>query len=217
MAEGATVSQKSVKYLLWTLLAELLLLLVLIPNHWLQKVVDKENDMLRSEMGRPSAEWVIDKGESWYDTLFVETGINYEVYRFFIPSQQERAASKGMENLGATSWFPWVEGRGDALATILQQSLQRIALLKTWMLFFILMVIPFVWDGLMAWKIKQYSFRHASTATHSMAMTSIGVITLGTLIGLFVPAPLPPVAIPIMMMMVMISLNLVVRHAQKEI
>jgi hypothetical protein len=216
MAESAR-PQRSLKYMIWLFLIEILLLLVLVPNHWLTRVVEKENQFLEEEMGPRTAAWVMERGANWYTSIFVETGVNDEVYRFFVPSAAERRASRGLEDLGATSWFPWINGRADALGTILQQVLQRTALVSSWLIFFVLLCVPFVWDGAMQWKIKQYSFQHSSTAAHSMAAGAIGLILMAMLIGLFAPAPFPPVAIPIFMILVMVALNIVARHTAKEI
>ncbi len=217
MVETSSAPNRPFRLLVWTFLAEILLLVVLVPNHWLTRVVETENRFLVEEMGNDTADWVVATGARWYDRLFVTTGINEQVYRYFVPTRDERRASRGLANLGATSWFPWVNGRATALSTILQQVLQRVALFSAWGVFFALVCAPFIWDGLMQWKIKQYSFRHASTAAHSLALSFIGFVLLGLLVGIFLPAPIPPVAVPILMIAVLAALNVAARHTQKEV
>ena len=188
---------------LFWLFIQLLMILVLIPSEWLLKVIDYEDQMLYEQLGTETASYVESKGYAWYDQIFVQTGINDHVASFFYMTDEERARSTGLQDLGQKTWFPWIEGRGEALTFLLVQMFERLSHIWLWVPYSLIIAIPAIWDGYMIWKIKQSSFDYTSPFWHKFAVNLGTAITMGMTIGLFFPAPVPPFILPLMIVFVL--------------
>jgi len=183
---------------LFFLLLQIVLLIVFIPSTWLADVEQQEFDDLAGVVGRDVAVEIYDYGVHLHKKIFVDTGINQQVRFVFVPSDERRANSGGFQDLGKDSWFPWIEGRGDALTKELQIALFRISHLIYWMPVMLLMAIPGIFDGIMVWKKRQFSFETGSVlfqrSIHKMVVLILIIFTL----GVFLPFVIPPVILPIL-------------------
>jgi hypothetical protein len=186
----------------WVFLIQLLVILVFVPNTWLSKVYEKETGMLEETFGFQTSTHIVDKGNAMYSTAFIYSGVNAQVYNFFFPSDADRRRSIGLENLGSNSWYPLINSMGITVKIVLILLFQRLSQILTWLPFFVMVLLPALWDGYMTWKLKYYSFRYASPWFHRFAMHSIKLLIISLLIGFFLPLPIHPMILPIMILLV---------------
>ncbi|WP_448205443.1 DUF4400 domain-containing protein [Azospirillum sp. sgz302134] len=203
-----------------TLTGAFVLLLALyalvVPGSFLRDNMERELTWYINILGPDNARWIADAGEEWYDTLLVRTGIASAVADQFMPSSDQRARSGAMRDIGYEIWFPYVEGRGWVLRILIHQALYRIAMVTLWFPFFFMAVIPAVFDGLMEWRKRRYTFNAASPVMHSLGMRGPVLVLTALGVMLFVPSVVGhPLIPPLAMVLVAIMLRWSAIHTQK--
>jgi hypothetical protein len=185
---------------IWFLIIQILMLIILIPNSWIEKVVIEEATMLEEDFGYQTSSYILEKGFSWYEFAFVDSGINDKVYSFFMLTEDERQRSTGLEELGKNTWYPWIEERGRTLRLTLILIFDRLSQLFIWIPFFILIMITAAWDGYMSWKLKYLSFAYSSPWFHRFSMKAINIITLSIILIMFIPVAIKPIILPLVIL-----------------
>jgi len=99
----------------------------------------------------------------------------------------------------------------------LYMALQRIALLLAWWPFLAFALVGATADGLVRRRIRQSGFDYPSPLAHRLAMR--GMLWIGFLVtlGLLVPLPLPPLAVPVLAIMLAAALSLLLTQTQKRL
>lgn len=200
----------------WLLAAEMFVILVFVPGHWTEGVIKRESAMVESQLGRDTVEWIDQQALNWYNATIWETGFYHTLHTLLIPSPEERAASRGMENLGGKI-FPWVEDRLASMMHVIYQVFSRMALLLVWAPYMLILLIPALWDGVMTWKIKRTNFDYASPVWHRYGARGVFLALQCLLIAFFAPIALNPVIIPAAMMVVCVMAGLVTGNLQKRL
>jgi len=90
----------------WLLIAEMFVILVFVPGHWTERVIEKESAMVQSQLGRNTVDWIDQKALNWYNISMWESGVYKTLHTLLIPTPEERASSRGMQNMGSQI-FPW--------------------------------------------------------------------------------------------------------------
>ncbi|MGL5907895.1 MAG: DUF4400 domain-containing protein, partial [Shewanella sp.] len=145
---------KSVWLLCLALMLEIIIISVLVPGDWTGRVINKEKQMIQNQLGAEISHWIGQTSHHWYRSWIVDTQMEQSMRDFFIPTEEQRLRSKGMESMGGF-WFVWVEDRIQAFFDVLYQVLTRFALLMVWLPFVLILLLPALWDGLMTWNIKK--------------------------------------------------------------
>lgn len=201
---------------LWLLLFQLLIVLLLVPGDWMRQVIAKEHAWLWEDMSQPTAEWIEQKALAWYDRSVVRSGFLDATYNHLIPTEAQRAQSRGMENIG-TTWFPLVESRLQAFFSTVYQIFLRLALLLAWLPFFTITAIPAVLDGMMAWKARQASFAYASPVMHRVSLHVVLWSMWSLLVLLIAPVPISPAVLPAFGIVIPLALSFMTAHTQKRV
>lgn len=198
------------------LMVQLVVVLVLIPNEFVEKAIIKEAGYVQRSLGKQSQEWIREKAGRWYQHSIIDSGAYESVYQHLIPTKEQAQKSKGMENMG-TWWFNWVSGRLAALATLIYQLYTRVALLVMWLPYMCILLIPAIYDGTMTRKIKLTNFDYASPVLHRYSMRGTWVILTGMAVLFLSPIAIDPIYIPLALMSVCVLIGFVVGNLQKRI
>jgi hypothetical protein len=218
MPESKGGSGKSFWWSLLIIMTQILMVMVLVPTAWLEDVVRIEDEMLYATLGQETAYEVELKGYTAYDTVFVKTGITQHVKMLFIPTEEERARSRGMETLGQEGWFPWLESRGFALQLMLVQAFERLAHIYIWTPVMLMIFLPAAWDGYQNWQMKRTSLGYSSPFWHRLGIKMTGTSIMLMVMGTFLPFPLPPIILPALIMIVIPFLgSIVIANLPKRI
>lgn len=195
---------------------QIMLILVFVPGEWTERVIEREAVKTRQVLGTDTQEWIQTTAQRWYDATMIDSGIYRAMHNHVIPSPDERAASRGMENLGNTV-FAWAEDRLGAMMRVIYQVYSRAAMALLWLPYLLILLVPAIVDGVMRWKIKQTNFDYASPVVSRYGIRGIFVISQVGLIAFVAPLALNPLILPLGMMMIAVMLGLTMANYQKRI
>ncbi|MEY3289167.1 MAG: hypothetical protein RLZZ419_1409 [Pseudomonadota bacterium] len=201
--------------LIWLL--ELILVAGFVSDHWTREIQTAEDQMMTSYFGVEKEAEIRLNTQKWFDRLFVKTGIRSSIYHYFIPTEHERQLSIGFEEVGRHDLFPFIQSRLDVLMDTLYQMIKRFVMAGVWLPFLAITVPPFIIDGLIQRKISQTNFDYPSPLLHRYCLYSIMGAVYLLFMGLTLPFPVPPQAIPAGIFMVAFALKILLANTQKRV
>lgn len=178
---------------------------------------ETESIMAWRSLGGESAAWIEATGDRWYMALFEFSGVHDAVRDFVVPTEQEVARSRGLEGLGQSVVFPYLETCVEGLFHSLRTLCWRLATLVVWLPLAPMVAVPALIDGMLRWRIRQYTFDYASPLVHTVAIKGILGMFLFLPFYLFLPVPLSPWVPPLAMMGAALLLAVTAAHTQKRI
>jgi hypothetical protein len=203
-------------WLAMLLLLQLMVIGVLVPGDWAARVVREEPGLILHHLGPEAGARVLEKGNLWFQRWIMEPGIDIAIREFLVPNQEQRDRSTGLQNLG-TPWFAWVDTRIEILMDVVQQVMNRLALLAVWLPFAGLILLPALLDGWMSRRVKQSSFDYASPILHRFSVVA-GLWGGGLMIlCLLAPFTLPHTVFPVLLCGIAMLAGLAVSQLQKRI
>lgn len=195
---------------------QIVVVLSLIPGDLPRKAVIKELEMVHHSLGAETQVWVSDHAERWYQEYMLDSGVYESVYYHLIPTEAEKAKSRGMENMGEF-WFNWLEGRLKVIALMIYHFMVRFAILMIWSPYMLLLLIPALYGGVMDRKIKQSNFDYSSPIIHRYAVRFTGWIILLSILLMLAPIAIPPLYMAFTMMLLSILIGMAIGNTQKRI
>ncbi len=195
---------------------ELGVVLLLVPRDWTQQAIIKEEGYVERTLGQQSRDWIQGRANNWYQKSMVDSGAYEAMYQHLIPSQQQKANSRGAQDLGVL-FFKWWEGRLEALSLVIYQLFTRLALILLWLPYMTILFVPALFDGYMTLKIKRTNFAYASPVIHRYSVRGIRTLGIAMLIAFFLPIALDPIFIPVMLMAGCVFIGLAAGNLQKRI
>lgn len=201
--------------LIWLL--EIVLVAGFVSDEWAREIQAMEDKMLIDYFGAKKDAEIRQTSQHWFDGLFVQTGIRDSVYHYFIPTERERQMSKGFEDVGRNSLFPFIESRLNVLWDTVYQMIKRFIMVCVWLPFLAVAVVPFIIDGMIRRKISQTNFDYPSPMAHRYSLYAIlGALYL-VFMGLTLPFPVPPQSIPVGVFVVIYAMNVLLANTQKRV
>ena len=201
--------------LIWLL--EIILVASFVSDRWTRDIQAAEDQMLIAYFGVEKDAEIRQTSQKWFNQLFVRTGIRESVYRYFIPTERERQLSRGFEEVGRHDLFPFIQSRLDVLMDTLYQMIKRFIMAWVWLPFLAVTLVPFAIDGLIRRKVSQTNFDYPSPLVHRYSL----YIMLGSVyllfMGLTLPFPVPPQAIPVGIFIVAFAVNVLLANTQKRV
>ena len=209
--------QRNLLFSLLVWLLEIILVAGFVSDDWARNIQAIEDNSLIAYFGVEKEAEIRQTSQQWFDQLFVNTGIRESVYRYFIPTERERQLSKGFEEVGRHDLFPFIQSRLDVLWDTVYQMIKRFIMAWVWLPFLAVTVLPFAIDGLIRRKVSQTNFDYPSPMAHRYSLyTMLGAVYL-LLMGLTLPFPVPPQAIPVGVFIVALALNVLLANTQKRV
>lgn len=180
------------------LLSELCVILFFVPNEWLGKQIVKEAQYLERDLGEKTHAWIYTRAERWFNELVIESGMYKEIHETFIPTQEEKEKSRGMQTMGGW-WFNVLESRLEVVMSVFFFFLVRCALFMTWAPYMMLLLIPATYDGWSTWMVNRANFDYASPVLHRYGVRGAAFLLMGLVVALLSPVALSPLMIPLVM------------------
>lgn len=168
---------------------------ILVQESWLQSTLTREQDAHYAFLGEEHARYAEVRATNVYNRWFVNSGVMAHSFQALIPTAEQRANSRGIENLGSQI-FPWVEKRIRAWWTLVYQVLLRFSNAMLWWPFFILCAAPFIVDALVTRRVKATTFGLTSPHLQGIAARAIPIILLGYFLVMFAPIFIHPAWVP---------------------
>jgi len=206
-------------YALIFFLIQISAVLILIPNTQLSKVYLEEGEQIYDSFGSTTANAIYMKSMNWYQYLFEDSGVNFQIRRIFIPGKFDTGEElSGMDAFGTNVIFPFVLERAEALTTFLYLILQRMSQITVWVPYLLLVFLPAAADGYLMWRVKQYTFSYSSPWIHKFALSSVYFFSIFMAITLFLPFAINPNILPfIAMFLAPIVAISITAHLPKEV
>lgn len=209
--------QRNLLFSLLVWLLEIILVAGFVSDDWARDIQAVEDNSLIVYFGVEKEAEIRQTSQQWFDRLFVNTGIRENVYRYFIPTEHERQLSRGFEEVGRHDLFPFIQSRLDVLWDTLYQMIKRFIMAWVWLPFLAVTLLPFAIDGLIRRKVSQTNFDYPSPMAHRYSLyIMLGAVYL-LLMGLTLPFPVPPQAIPVGIFIVALALNVLLANTQKRV
>lgn len=194
------------------------LFLLVVPPWMVQAAFRQELSWFTNGMGVENARWIARTGEGWYDSSIMDSGLQEGIKHTFVPTEQERVRSGALKDFGYELWFPYLNTRGEVLLQVLHQLFYRLAMLVAWVPFLLLAVIPATIDGMLRWRVRQFTFDFSSPFMHAMgfrgALHGTGIVAS----LLFLPLPVfHPYTVPIVIICYAIMMYWSASNTQKRV
>lgn len=194
----------------------LLLYTVIIPEGWLQRVLTSERVATYEFLGKGNAQYAEARAADLFTWAFVDTGIQAQSFRTFVPTPEQRANDGAMAEASSPGLFSWVEGRLRAFWTMVYGVTQRVSSGLLWWPFILITLVPFLVDAFVTRKIKKTSFALTSPHMQGLATRAIPLIIIGYFLLLFVPLSVSPIVVPALMVATSALSWVVVAHFVKR-
>ena len=149
--------------------------------------------------GPETNHWLNERSRKYYDRVFVNTGFAAVMEETLLLTEDEYNKSGAMKDIGGSTWWIYIAGRFDAARKMGHQFTKRFAILVAFAPMALLLLIPCFWDGLMARKIKQLSFKYSSVLLSNQAQT-LAKVGFGLIfVTLLIPIAIPPLLTPLIL------------------
>lgn len=198
------------------LLLEVVIVGVLVPNHWLENSIVSEREMVTDWLGEDTTLSLIESTNKIYKYLFVDTNIVRYSYGL-IPTEEERQRSRGFEEFGRDFFFPYVKSRIDVMWSAIYQSLQRTSLFLMWVPYMLPLFIPAIIDGLSIRNIKKVTYGYTSSVRYHTAYHILVLLLAAVPIYLAIPVAVTPISVLVWACIFSFSAMLMMANLQKKI
>ena len=200
-------------------MTELAIICLLVPVHVVEGAINDEYKMSVKSLGTELADEVYDRAKKDYETLIIESGVYTAVVRHFIPTDEERRNSVGMEDLGTRDgWFPLVQSRINAATSIVYQLLVRYEVMMIWLPYVLLFVsVPVFIGGFWQRRIKQSNFDYSSPLVTNSTVQLLIYSCLGGVMFMILPVAVNHVLIPVIMIIISVLIGRVIGNIQKRL
>jgi hypothetical protein len=194
----------------------LLLYTLVVSEGWLQRMLVSERRATQELLGPTNAQYAEDRAKHLFTDAFVDTGIQAQSFRTFVPTEQQQANDGAMSEVSSPRIFDWVESRLRAFWTMLYGVTQRVSSGLLWWPFILITLVPFLVDAFVTRKIKKTSFALTSPHMQGLATRAIPLLLIGYFLLLFVPVTVSPLVVPVLMVATSALMWVVVAHFVKR-
>lgn len=200
-------------------IVELVIICLLVPCSVIEKAINQEYEMSVRFIGQESTDHVYDRAKSDYEELIISSGLYEAVVRHLIPTEEEKRASVGMEQLGTKDgWFSLVQSRINAATTVIYQILIRFESVWLWLPYVgCFVLLPSVICGYWQRRIKQTNFDFSSPLATNMTVKFMVYSFLVGMMLVVVPMPINPLFVPLYMILLCILIGRAVANIQKRL
>ena len=131
------------------ILIEILLLVLFFPTESIIDSLNAERKEMVTWFGQEKTVEMIQKSESTFNAVFLETGIVHEVYEWFTHDQRVTYSNEGIHSLSQSSFFMDVEQKIHNFWLVVKSALLRFELLKYSAIISLIFIIPTIIDAIM--------------------------------------------------------------------
>lgn len=189
--------------------------LTMTDSEFARKNTQAEDEMLERSFGTETAMAITNQADIWYDRYIVANDLEEKTLHHFVPTQEERNASRGIETMG--DWlFPIVEERIVGMFDMIYWVFKRIALMCIWLPLLLPLLVVSIWDGMLQRRIKLENFGLASPLKQRIGYLGAVFGMCGILIWFFVPYAIEPHVAPALLGMIALLMGTAISNLQKR-
>lgn len=195
---------------------EAVLAIMMLSPDMIRQSAGVEARWIYATSGADTARQIKDRADSWYSDVIVENQVEQRLVRYFIPTEEERALSRGMQDMGSWLWEP-TRNRISALMDLLYWVFRRFALFIMWLPICFPSLLLAGAFGLLERQIKLTNFSYASPAVLRYAWRTCAFLTMGFFVLFLLPLPVHPILVPVIVSCVMMTMGISFSNLAKKI
>ena len=176
----------------------------------------KEGIKIEQVLGTETAIAVTQQADKWFYDLIEKINIEERTIRHFVPTEEEKARSRGMENMG--DWlFPIVEDRVVGTFDMIFWIFKRIALMLIWLPLLVPLCLVATFDGILQRRIKLENFAMASPLKQRIGTLGSVFCSCALMLWFFLPYAIDPHVAPALLGIIAMLIGLSVGNMQKRL
>ena len=188
---------------------------LVVKETWLLQTLQQERVAQHQFLGEEYASYSDVRAQNLFTRVFVNSGVMKNSFATMLPTEQQRANARGMENVGHNV-FPWVEQRIRTWWTMVFQVFVRLSYAMMWWPFLVLALVPFVVDAWITRRVKSTTFALTSPHIQGIAIRALPVLVIGYFLLMFAPFYIPPSSAPVLIFVTCALLWFGVTHFVKR-
>lgn len=194
--------------LIWgvLLLFEAIVVVLVVPPTLVTNAASTEEALISSSLGDEAADNISQRARATFDSWFVETGVLAESFHLFVPSEEAKRNSTGIETM-AQGLFDVVRRRLESFWNLVFVGIQRAYGFLIWLPMLLPFIVAAAFDGATVRKVKLLTFGMSSAPRYGAAMHALVILLFAPLYYAAWPFPVTPLLVPVWF----IALALVVR------
>jgi hypothetical protein len=195
---------------------EMFIVSFLISRDHQMDILQNERDKVVYYTGSENENKLFESALNTYDVLFLQSGIMESSINLFVPTNRQKQASTGLENLG-DDMFPTALASMNALWDSVFQLIYRTTLMLYWLPFIFPFFLAGIFDGFMTRNIKKHTYGYASPVRYHMSMHIIRISFILIPLLLFAPFTISPLVILVWALLQSIAFVNAARNLQKKL
>ena len=209
-------AQSKISKYVWLYIALIVAMMAVVKVSTVETAMKAEHRLVTSALGQTSSDYVYSHAADWYRTIAVDWEMHRMLENMFIPTDEERARSKGLEEFG-NYLFKYMHERLEAFWRGLYMLFTRMWVLFLWLPFIPIVVFPAINHGWQIRNIKRTNFDYASPTKHIYAVATIKALLVILLTLIVAPVPMTPLIYPAILMICGILAAVSVANIQKRL
>jgi hypothetical protein len=195
--------------LIWLtlLIIEGALVILMAPPTLVVNAAQAEEALIAATLNDETADVITGKAKGTFDSLFVDSGVMAESFHLFLPNEEAKRKSVGLETL-AEGLFDVVRRRLESFWNLVFVGLQRFYGFAMWLPMLIPFVVAAAFDGATVRRIKLLTFGMSSAAVYGGAMHGLVILIFVPLYYACWPFSVTPMLVPFWF----IALAMVIKH-----
>lgn len=209
----------SIKTILIVCTTLLVISSMFIPASWYKANMIRELKMGEVMTGKKSFNTkILPYANALYTEYFVDTGINDVLQNYFKSAETSENKLENTFNTISNVFLPFFKSMTTVISYHLYMMTYRLSVLSFWTYYFIIMLIPSVFSGVLQWKRKQYDFSYVSPFLNRRSIKLIGLCIFFMVLSIIIPLPVPPVINAVMALFVVpTAIILTISNLPKQI
>ncbi len=204
----------------WVLIAslEVLLVMLFVSAEYAHKEMNTEAQYIHRSLGAETTAEITQRANAAYKVTVLDTDLEGWLRRLYIPTEEQKARSKGLESLGEQQGvWAYAEERIEALLDMIYWICRRLALFSIWLPVWIPAFLLAFRLGWLERGIKKAGFAYTSPQLLGLSAKLVG-LSFCALISTFVfPMATYPEVVPLFFASVVILVGFGATNIQKRI
>lgn len=193
-----------------------MLCLTMTDSEFARKQTQIEGEKIEKILGLETANAITKKADQWFYELIEANQIEEKTLRHFVPTDEEKARSRGMETMG--DWlFPLVEDRVVGTFDMIFWIFKRIALMLIWLPLLVPLSLVSLFDGVLQRRIKLENFAMASPLIQRIGTLGSVFASCALLLCFFIPYAIDPHIAPALLGIIAMLIGMSVSNMQKRL
>ncbi|MCD8339329.1 MAG: DUF4400 domain-containing protein [Burkholderiales bacterium] len=197
--------------------------MLLLPNEYLDKILNSEQEYISTEVGQDKAAELQNSAVEMFNKAIVESGVYEKIHEKLTPitpaknSKQDNGLYEHIRKMGRSSWY-YVSKRIEACFKLFYIAVLRLEVFFFCMLTaFPFILVPATWRGIKMRQKARTNFSYSSPIMHKYATSALFTFIFAPIVALLMPFPLMPVVFAVTAVFIGQCTGLYIASIQKRL